>query len=385
MPNDPRSTTQAEADLIASIVANIVEPGVIAPMEEIGWQHGQPPPMKIAAAETTPKAAPTAVPAAKPLETEPRTVTTTVAKPAEITVVATTPNMEIDWESLREANGKISGKYNTPAEAIKGMRHLVAMTREVRAHDELVTKERDEARAALAARPVVQPVVQPVVETKPVAPVSATALESVFDKIIEEGGTLDANTVKDLKVALEAHAREVAKATIELTLSERDKATAEQNAKWNKVDQYMRTNYPESVDFTDEMSLFVQTSPTVGPVVRALIAAGNELEASAYAWTQYDQARKADIATVTKTADEKREIVLDAAAQVRQEAVDQARKDAGVVTTMAQGVHEAPTAGSTQEEIDAAAAEMRATGLGENWRRLAFGHILKDPVFDNFS
>lgn len=372
--SNPRSMTQAEADLLARITSEIVEPQVIKPMDQIGWEHGTPPAVPIPTDGTTPPDTTSTGPNHEP-ETTPAT-TAVEPKPAETVPVTPTPTPEgIDWESLREPNGLYLGKYKTPAEALRGMGHVVAMAKNAFSERDLIKKEVEELRGRQTIQPTtIAAKPDPVVEKEPAAP---SQLELVLNRIIEDGGTIDEATGKLLKEALAADTAAAAQSVI----AARDNAQSAERQRWEEVDNYMRQNHPDSFNFISEIQVFRQANPLIERAVQSMLRQGDYVGASELAWVEFQKAQNLAIFNAQRATDVKKEITLEEAEKVRKAAQAEAVKDAGVMTTNAGGVHETPTAGVTQDEIDAAAAEMARTGLGENWRRLVIGRDLPDELF----
>lgn len=369
--NDPRTTTQADAALLAKLVSEIVEPEVLGPMEKLGWGHGEPPaPERTTATVDNPPVVET-IPLANPkpeANATPANPVTPAATPA-----ATQSTTEIDWEALKDpTTGLYAGKYTTPAEAAKGLAHLAAMTRTIREDRDRLLRER-QTQPVTAVATVEAP------KTVPSLPQSGL-LDEVLAKITEDGGTLDENSSKALKEAILSEATAAAQKIV----SARDAAVEKENAIWNDVDTHMRAKFPESFKFTEEIALFKQTDPVVGAAVDALIASGKAKEATELAYTSFVRARDAQVIATVKAETEKKEVTLEAAEAVRKEAVEAARRDAGVSTTTAGGVHENPAVGISQDEIAQVAAAMQRgdPGAAVRWRDLVFGSELKGPLFD---
>lgn len=366
---DALTMNALDAQVLRNIAETIVETEVMQPMEAIGWGHGQPPPA----------AAPIAAVIPNPSAETPKPVgtpTTTVATPAEITAQPTA----IDWESLRGKNGLILDKYKSEPEAVKGVSHAVEMAKSALSRAAEVEKENARLREAASKAPTyIPPAVMPVTTT---VPVTSANLKKVLAKIVEDGGTIDEAVVGDLEAAWQEEAALIANETVRKVLLEKDTKISEDNKIWNDVDSYMRLHHPESLNFTEEIGLFTQTDDLTNDIVVSLISQGKQRQAAEAAWKNFRQARDMAELSTTHAAAVKTEITLEAGEQVRKEAVQQARVDAGVATTIAAGTHEAPnTGGATREEIAAAAAEMRA-GNGERWRALVIGSSLNDPVFN---
>jgi len=382
---DPRTLTKEEAELTRLIADTIVEEEVMKPMEAISWQHGTPPKPVPFAGDNPPPAETVTTPQETP-KPEAKTDNPPEAKPAEQPVATTLPS-EIDWESLRDSEtGLIAKKYKTPQDAVKGMAHVVAMAKDAftrTADYESLQRE----NAELKAKTSFPSLPAPVPELSPAPTIDTSALDAIVDEIIKEGGTIDEEVGPKLKEAVKENARNVARATVKEILDARDAATTKENNEWLKADAYMRKTYPDSMNFVDEISVFVQSDPVASAGVSALVGKGQRVEASVLAWKLFSTAH----ALEQRKADENTEIKGEAAAQVRKEAVDAARKDAGVMTTMASGVHETPNLNISEEEVVAAMNEMRRTGDapgspgGARWRALTIARDLNDPVFDSFS
>ena len=365
--DDARTSNQAEADLHARIMAEIVEPEVMAPMERIGWSE--------TGVEMVPAVPdnPAVVETPASRQPEPVKPDNPVTPPAGQPDPATTTAPEVDWESLREANGLILGKYKDSFSATRGVGHAVAMAKQAfTERDELARRIHElETRTTL-----------PTAAPSPIAPVETTPqpsiLDTVFKEIVDEGGLIDETTGPKLRQALREEAVRVAKETVAETRQIQDRETSE----WTQVGAYMQVNHPESVNFTEELNLFVAANPALKNTVANLLKDGDKIGATEFAWVKYNAAREAQTAQTTHAANVTQEIKLTAAEQVRQEAVAAARRDAGVVTTSAGGVHETVPQTADQDEIELAAAEMRRTGLGDRWRQLVIGSQLKGPLFD---
>lgn len=374
---DPVSQTKAEAALHERLIAEIVEPEVMGPMEKIGWQHGAPPPPDMPT-EDNPQTATT---------TQPNQKTEEPAKgdnppPVQAETAATTTD-EVDWDSLKGPDGLYAGKYKTKGELLKGMSNVVAMAKQA-------FNERDAAiiRARELETTPRQPLTPPVTETPKVEiPTASSRLDEVLNQIVAEGGTLDEKSIIDLKTAIIEQNHIVAKQIVENMLSERDNKVAAETSKWNNVDAYMREKYPESVNFTNELGLFVRANPLIAAGVDGLIAKGREIEATEFAFLEFKKTHQLTQANEKLGIAEKTEIQLSAAEQVRKEAVDKARMDAGVVSTTASGVHERVDQGPSTDEVELAASEMRRTGDspgtlgGARWRQLTIMRELdNDPL-----
>jgi len=392
---DAREKTQAEAALIADLIKNVVEPEVVGPMEKIGWGHGTPPPPEYTSDNPTPTGntstpAPVAAPAASGL---PAQVVAPVASPVpgepkkDAPVVGSDPLAFL--EQMKDATtGLYGGKYKTREEFIKGVGHVVQMAKNAytradageqeaaRLRAENATLRMTPAAPAAAPQPALSPASQAAV------PARSAKLDAVLSKLKDEGGILDEENMQALVEGLSEVADARAERAVESRLTARENAKKAEDEKWAAVDVHMQSVAPESLQFSNEIGLYVRSTPLVGAAVGALVNAGNLNGASELAWKLFQMEHQGMSASEITAATTEKAIVLEAGDQVRREAVEQARKDAGVASTSASGVHETPGAvGPTAEDVEQAAAEMRA-GNGTRWRALTIGRTLTDPIFD---
>lgn len=358
---------QTEAELVRHLAQTLVQNEVLAPMDAIGWTFGTPPP---AGAPDNPAPASEAPAAAA----SPAPVATTAppeGAPAKTNVPATDAD-NIDWEALKDPNtGLYAGKYPSKAEAVKGMGHVVGMAKDAFTRASTLEQEVERLRSELATRqtqPAASPAAAPSSSQVPsVSRADAEAAQARLDKVLrdvaENGGVLDEDAVKQLQSGLREAVTVNARAAAEEALLSREGAKAKDDAEWKSVDDFMTKNYPQAEKFADEIGLFVQTNPLISKAVNALVASGDRVSAAEMAWKAFDAARGSVEHATTLAAAQTREIQLEAADQVRKEAVDQSRIDAGIMATSAGGVHEVRNVAPSQSEIEAAAAGMRAYGM----------------------
>jgi len=394
-----------EQELTKLLASTLVAKEVLEPMQKIGWGHGSPPAPDYGttpkvegaapapAATTTPAAtqAGQPAPAAPAAKVEPAAAATPSAPEAiDITAV---------MESLRDANGMILGKYKTVPEAIKGAGHVVTMAKQAfteraaaLAEAERLRAENLTLRTSPAASPAAVPVPTRTVQAPSRAAVDAAQgkLDAVLSSIKEDGGVLDADSVERLSKTQRDMAEAMAKYAVDEALSGRDAATEQERASWLAVDEFMKSNHPESLQFADEIGLHLASDPLLSQAVGALVAQGKKNEASALAWKSLKQAMDAGVFATTKAAAEAKEVDLAAKEQARQEAVAKARIDAGVVTGSAggQGIHlGGEAAGTSREEIEAARSQMRLEGdapgspAAVRFRHLIIGQHLDPSIF----
>lgn len=387
-------STEADQALLRSIADNIVGPEVIEVMEAHNWQQGTPPPLAPKSDNPTPEAAPQPVAAA--------TTTGTPDNPAKPVTSAPAPKGEavadalkaagIDLESIKDANGKYLGKYNSPQEFVKGVGNVVNMAKAAFTQNEALAKEVNELRARSAV-PATSPTPSPGVAQSTLtdaaaslaaAPVKSAKLAKVLAKITEEGGLLDAENTAALLDGISDQSRLEAAQIVDERLDARAKARDEQDKAWEAVEVFMKNTYPRSVDFVDEMGLYVRANPVLAKAVSALSAQGDHIGATALAWETFERTLPPpdDPNAEERAAAERREAEGAAKEQVRREAVEQARRDAGVSSTSVTGTHENTETGASAAEVADAAREMNATGLGHRWRALTIGKDLTGPYFD---
>jgi ElaB/YqjD/DUF883 family membrane-anchored ribosome-binding protein len=397
---DPREQTAAEAALIQHLVETVVIPEVMEPMEAIGWSHAAPPPPRprpdnpeapgntsapapVAAPVVSGQPAPTPAPVA-PVAGEPKKDTPAEAAPASGDPLAFLEGMK------DPKTGLYGGKYRTREEFIRGVGHVVQMAKGAYSQADVSRQEVERLRAEnaqLRTQPVASPAAAP--QPAPVAPASQAAapvrsakLDAVLSKLKDEGGILDEESLNALVEGLSEVATARAEQSVENRINARENARQAEDARWRKVDEHMQEVAPESLVYSNEVGLYVQSTPLVAAAVGAMIQQGKLNEAAELSWTMFKSAHEGMTLEQINAATTAKQVQLEAGDQVRREAVEQARKDAGVITSSATGVHETPGAvGPTQEEIDRAAAEMQA-GDGTRWRALTIGRTLTDPIFD---
>ena len=148
-----------------------------------------------------------------------------------------------------------------------------------------------------------------------------------------------------------------------------ERAEAPQRA-YVEADNYMRSRYPEALQFGDEVGQFVATNADTKRAVQELWAKGAYGEASELAYLRW-QIQKAGAAETSVRAN----------AQVLQEEVEKARVDAGLVTSQANGVHETPASqmAVSKEEEEAAIKQYHA-GYKTPLMRI-IGKDLPDDLF----
>jgi hypothetical protein len=379
--------TEADQKLLRSIADNIVGPEVVEVMEAHGWQQGTPPPLAPKTDNPAPGEAPT------PEAVVAKGTTPDPASAPKGEEVAKAPADTIDWESLRDpATGKYAGKYTSKSELVKGVGNVVNMAKEAFTRNAALEKELSDLRAGTAAvvtSPAAAPAAAPTTLTEvaaslAAAPVKSEKLAKVLAKIAEEGGMLDAENMVALMDGISDQSRLEANLLVDAKLNARERASQEQNELWNAVDRHMAVTYPRSVDFVDEMGLYVKSHPVLAKAVHALSAQGDHIGATSLAWEAFERTLPPEVPLTTEeqAAAQKREIEGAAQEQVRREAVDAARKQAGVSATSVTGTHESPNVGPSEGEIASAAREMNATGLGVRWRALTIGKDLTGPLFD---
>jgi hypothetical protein len=304
---------------------------------------------------------------------------------------------EIDIESFKDpVTGKYGGKYDSPAEFIRGIGHAVQMAKQSYSQRDAAVEEaarlRNELQIARQTSPAGSPAAvsslpESVASSRALADKAKATYDAVLAKVVEEGGLLDGDSSTSLSAAQRELSRAEARLAVEESMLQRDGAVSAEQKKWNAVNEFMEKTHPESLQFADEIGLYVQSEPLVQEAITALVAQGKEQKAAELAWQQFDSARKSGALAASHAAAETTEVQLLAADQVRKEAVEQARKDAGISGTSATGVHERTDVGPSQDEINAAADAMRAYGTqpgnpaAARWRALTIGKTLPPELF----
>ena len=348
-----------EAALRQHLINTIVNPQVIEPMERAGWSQGafqqnttvgQPGGNAPQSAVPTQPSGAMDYPSNPPLQGQP-----------------TQPN-SLDFEQFRDSNGLYAGKYKTPEELVKGMRNVVDMAKQA-------FTERDELLARLAQPTTVPAPSAPVATSVNAPPVDDGVhnLDLVLNQIVEEGGLLDSENTGRLRDAIIKLTEDRAKNVVS--------AKDTEEAKWLEVSHQMERKYPGSSARADELQLYVSSEPNVATAVAALLQQGKEFEATELAWRLMTSGSSSPSPAYTPA--NVNEETIKAREQVRQEAVDAARKDAGVFTSAGGGVHESTGVGPSNDEIAAAAAYGRQTADWTAWRRAALNKYVDfdSPLF----
>jgi len=408
--------SQAEVALTRKLAATLVQKEMIEPMEAIGWGHGTPPTAEILAAHAARVAAqnpggngqpgiPTEAPAVAPAPVAPTqsgqpapapkapapvaVAQTDASAPAEQNVVAL-------FESLRDpATGLIMGKYKDVPAALKGAGHLASMAKDALARAERAEAALTAAPAPLATSPAAAPAAAPA--PRPIIPASRAELDAAqarVDKVLSslgEDAVLTGESAREYATAVRELAAVQSRVSVEDERRQVQHAQDAETEKWNAVNEYMRTKYPDSVNFNDEVGLHVRLNPLLAETVKVLVAQGRETLAAELAWQEFDKARGGSGTPNLSRADaERTELDLAAREQVRKEARDQALKDAGIIHGSAGGNSslEAPgITGPSQDDINKYADGMRREGdapgssSAARWRHAVIGRFLPPELF----
>ena len=350
-----------EHDLTKLLASTLVEREVLGPMEKIGWGHGAPPAPEAGGPPATPGEAPAAADPARP------------ADPAAPKADTPPSRFEFNVEDFKNpTTGKYFDKYDTPAEAMKGLGHLAHMAKTSFSERD-AERTRASALESELARLRTTPAVSPTAVSAPSATESATtvdldkareALDMVLSNIAEDGGVLDTDSAKKLADAQRELMRQEARFAVAETRDQEKVKTDAENARWTRVNEYMSHKYPNAEKFANEIGLFISSDPLLSEAVAALVARGKEIEASELAWISYERSVKSNETAETRAAAQKTEDDLLVREQVRKEATERARRDAGIVTGSpgGAGIHQTPNQSTNREAIDYLAAEMRRSG-----------------------
>lgn len=351
---------QQEAALRARLVEQIVNPQVVAPMEAAGWNQNNYTNSTFAGQPGAGGVAPLPNAALPPNQYSQDYPATGV--PAGVQA----QHSSLDFEQFKDpSTGLYAGKYTSPEELVKGMRNVVDMAKQAFA-------ERDELKYKLASMPTTvaqreQPTLPPSAYNGP------EILDRVLNQIVEEGGILDGDNSKMLRDALISVADERVRDVVS--------AKSRQEQVWDSVSSKMENRYPGSSNRADELQLYIEANPALLQAVGNLISSGKEFEATEMAWRLMTNANLGTSSALTPA--QVQEETMQAQNAVRQEAVDAARKDAGVFTTTGSGVHEMPPQYASHDEVMDAAAYGHKTADWSQWRRAALGKYVDfdSPLF----
>ncbi len=134
---------------------------------------------------------------------------------------------------------------------------------------------------------------------------------------------------------------------------------------------YMQENHPRFFDFQGEVAAHVKANPNLETVVQREIARGNYEGAMETAWSNFALAAGVNVHQRMNANN----------AALNQE-VEQARQDAGLVSTQASGVHPAtPDSRFISAERLEQLAELSRNGYNMPLAREVFGASLPDDVF----
>ena len=375
-------STQADRELLAKL-AEQVQIEVVDPMDAHNWAHGTPPPLAPKSDNPADAPAPnTPAPAAR-ADNPPATVQ------PKGEAVADTSSDAIDWESMRDPKtGLYAGKYTSRAEMVKGMGNVVNMAKSTQERNAALEKELQALRAAPpAASPVALPATALVTSTAPSASLAEPAVKSeklatVLAKLVEEGGLIDEANLEALIAGISDQSAIVAANAVKKQREAEKQSADAENEKWNAVQQHMERTAPRALLFVDEMALFVGANPILAKAVDALSSKGDLIGATELAWDAFSRTLPPAGSTAEEQAARQKELELAASETARKEAVDKARREAGLPSTSAGGVHQTPELGASADEVAAAAREMNATGIGYRWRSLTIGKDLTGPWFE---
>jgi hypothetical protein len=379
-------TFRLSEEVTRMLADSIVQKEVIEPMEKIGWsESATPPPPDYSGQPAGAEGAPAPARAVQPAASTGQPGSAAPA-PASAKGEQTTTPLGLDLEQFRDpVTGKYLQKYNSPIEFIKGVGSVVDMAKTAFSENSALRAQLLELQGRLATSPATTPVATPQPPQAPAQLSTAPApksekLATVLASLVENGGVLDEENMPALLDGLRDQARIEAMYAVEAREKEQKSAQDAEQKAWETVDEHMRVTHPDSLNFTNEMGLMVQSNPLLAAGVSTMIEKGQRKEATEMVWSLY---QKTFLTPEARKDLENKEITLQAADAVRREAIDQARRDAGVMTSSTSGVHETPGGvGPSPEQISAAGQEMMATGLGARWREMTIGRLLTDPIFN---
>lgn len=392
--------TREEQEMTKLLAATLVQKEVMEPMEKIGWTHASPPPPDYSGQPAGAEGAPGTpqTPTAQPGAGQPAPVAGAPSQPVGSPKANTPPVEDIvaTFESLRDPQGLIMGKYKTVAEALRGAGHLANMAKQSFQERDAALKQLGAiqelgSRPQPAASPAAAPATVPAsLAASRVALEQAQArLDAVLTGVEDNGNVVDAETLRAANKATREVAELAADVRVQESLHNRDAAVSAEQNRWTAVDDYMQQNHPDSITRSAEIGLHIQADPVLQEAVHALVAQGKEIKASILAWQSYERAVNSGTIVKERADAELKEADLAAKGQVRQELLEKARKDAGVIQGAAggSGIHEnVDGAAPSREELGAAVRQMQMEGEGlgmpaaTRFRHLLIGRHL-DPTF----
>lgn len=186
--------------------------------------------------------------------------------------------------------------------------------------------------------------------------------------------TLGGERLAKLKTAFEEGrefpVQELTEAVAEIVNGVVEQKEAPRNAQLGAV-AYMQTNHPRFFDFQNEVAAHVKANPSLEAVVTREINRGNYEGAMETAWSNFALAAGVDVHQRMNANN----------AALNQE-VEQARVDAGLVSTQAGGVHQAqPDPRVISAERLEQLTELSRAGYNMPLAREVFGASLPDDVF----
>lgn len=332
MPTSPEGVRDLLADTIGTDVFNAMEK--IDPIHDVGNMPRQGDP---AQAPVTP-----AAPA-----------TTTQGDPAPVASPAAQPQAHPEGAPAVEGQPGIErlilGKFKTEAEAEKAHHLLIHANKTLMAELDAL-----KGKSSVATPTSVTPTATPSTETR-ISPLDISKMRAApaLAKFKEVYGVEPEDFVPLVQQLAEdiIEQREAPKVA------------------FAAADSYMAERYPESIAMRDELVQFMTTDADTKPFVEKTWARGDYKEALEYGWTKMRGA----LAQGTEN-----KMVLNA--EIRKQEVDAARKDAGLVTTQASGVHETKQIGPSQGDMETLTAMSRA-GNPYPLLRATIGKTLPDELF----
>lgn len=395
-----------EQALTRLLAETLVQREVIAPMDAIGWSHGNPPPPDYSTPGSSGQPAP---PEGAPSPAQAPGALVAGGQPAPQPGVApqlvapdkmnspTPDDIVATIEALRGTDGMIAGKYKTVTEAMKGMAHLANMAKQSFQERDAALKQLREvqelgSRLQPGASPAAVPSASPASLTVSRAALAQakTRLDAVLSSVEDDGNVVDGETLRKVGEVQREVAELAADVRVQESFHQRESAEVSERNRWLAVDEHMDAHYPNSLKHSTEIGLHIQSDPMLQEAVAALVAVGKEVQASVLAWQSYERAVGDGSAAVVMADAQAKEADLAAKGQVRQELLDKARIDAGVIKGSAggQGIHENQNAtGASREELSALQAQMRMEGdtpgspAAARFRHLIIGRHLDPSIF----
>jgi hypothetical protein len=352
-PETDRKLVQGEHQQLRTLLADTIGDAVLEEMDARDGFHraGNPGFRGEANPMPTPTPAPV-TPEATPASTANPTPVATPAPDATTTTETSAP-------TATPGSKKFLGKYNSEAEAEAGYHSLIRVNKTVLADNDRLAKELAAAKSQGTALATEAPRIEPSVR--------AGKRDEALKKI-QANYAIDPEDMGRLADAL-AEETDVRVARI---VDQRLADAAKPVKMYDDADTYLLARYPDAVNFTEELAVFAKGDAELKEVFEEGMKQGDLRIPMELSWLKFQN---------HLLNSQEGKVALNS--EVRKAEVAQARKDAGLPSTQASGVHETPP--NAEPGISASDFErlkgMWHAGYKEPLLRATIGRTLPDEVF----